>query len=192
MFRHKILLNTLAVLLVFQPVVSTTTQTADVSDAALYPQPANTSKEVTKLALFFMKQDSRLWSNLAEYQATATIKAAKKHQLNHSLLAGLIAAESEGYPFAKSITGAKGSGQVDFVAHKDRFPQIENERDKYDPEKNIDCAAELLREYVMKYGLRGGLQVYNLGEGSYSRGKRSEKYVARVLKYSAEFKKFKI
>ena len=139
-----------------------------------------------RLKLWYMEKNERLWSELAEYQAAATIKAAREQHLDLSLLVGTITAESEGYPFARSRTGAKGSGQVDFKAHADRFPLITKESEKYDPEVNIRCSAVLLKEYTMKYGVRNGLQVYNLGTGSFERGRRNPKYSRKVLKLARE------
>jgi soluble lytic murein transglycosylase-like protein len=122
----------------------------------------------------------------------ATLKAAIKHGLDVGLLAGVIRTESDGYPFAKSRTGAKGPGQVDFRAHKGRFPSIQEERDKYDPAKNIDCAAELLSEYTSKYGVTGGLQAYNIGETAYRKGKRNPRYVAKVIRNTDKYVYFLI
>jgi len=143
-----------------------------------------------RLKLWYMEKNERLWSELAEYQAAATIKAAREQHLDLSLLVGTITAESEGYPFARSRTGAKGSGQVDFKAHADRFPLITKESEKYDPEVNIRCSAVLLKEYTMKYGVRNGLQVYNLGTGSFERGRRNPKYSRKVLKLAREYRHF--
>ena len=189
---RRFVVGVLASLLVFQPMYKVTIQRTDISDAAQYPQPISTNREVTRLALFYMKQEPRLWSSLAEYQATSTLKAAKKHNLKPALLVGLITAESEGYPFAKSVTGAAGNGQILFEVHKERFPQVVEEHDKFDPAVNIDCAAELLKDHISRFGLRGGLQVYNLGEGSFKRGDRTAKYIKKVFKFRDEYIKFKI
>lgn len=144
---------------------------------------------VQRLKLWYMQKNEKLWAELAEYQAAATIKAAKEKHLDLSLLVGTITAESEGYPFARSRTGAKGPGQVDFKAHKERFP-VTRESDKYDPEVNIRCSAELLKEYTSKYGVHNGLQVYNVGTGAFERGKRNPKYSKKVLKLAREFRHF--
>lgn len=143
-----------------------------------------------RLKVYYMMQDERIWGDLAEYEAKATIKAAQKHHVDLSLLVGVVTKESEGYPFAKSRTGAKGSGQVDFAAHKGRFPHIKDECDKYDPAKNIDCAAELLKEYTSKHGLKNGLHAYNVGETAFKRGVRNPRYVEAVLKYAKRYRKF--
>lgn len=149
-----------------------------------------TSVKVQKLKLFYMAQNERLWGSLAQEIAEATLVAAGKHRVDVGVLAGVISTESEAHPFAKSVTGAKGPGQVDFKAHGNRFPQIQEERDKYDPVKNIDCSAELLKEYVDKYGLKRGLQVYNVGEGGFRKGKRNLRYVSKVMKYRTMYRHF--
>lgn len=160
------------------------------SDASTYTIKQRNA-EVRKLKAFYMAKDRRLWGELAEYQAVATVKAGIKHKLPVSLLVGVVTAESHGYPFAVSSTGAKGGGQIDFKAHKDRFPNVNTEHEKFDPAVNYDCTADILKEYVTKYGVRGGLQAYNLGETAYRKGKRTKKYVASVTKYVNEYKKYK-
>lgn len=154
-------------------------------------QKQQTDATTERLKVFYMTQCDRLWENLAHYQAEATIKGSRKHAVDLSVLVGVVIGESTGYPFARNrITGATGAGQIDFKAHKERFPHIVRECDKYDPLKNIDCAAEMLSGYIKEYGLRDALQVYNLGESGASQpGIRQEgheicKALPAVLIYS--------
>lgn len=156
--------------------------------AQVTTQKVAEDNRIHKMTGFYMAQNERVWYALAEYQAVATIQAAKKHEVDEGLIAGVVATESEGYPFAISPTGAAGSGQVDFKAHEGRFPEIREVRDKFDPAKNIDCAAELLSEYTGKYGLKNGLQVYNIGTGAFASGKRNPKYTTKVLKKMKEYR----
>jgi soluble lytic murein transglycosylase-like protein len=151
---------------------------------------SETLAATSKLRMYLMSRDRRIWSALAEYQAAATVAAAKKHNVDLSLLVGVIVCESNGDPFAKSGYGAKGMGQVFFPAHADRFTDIKSERDKYDPEKNIDCAAELLSEYTTRHGIENGLQIYNVGITAFRGGKRSPQYVTKVLHYAQQFRHF--
>lgn len=191
MLRGRLVLGALICLLCVQPFFEIKVSSVDKSDAATYTQKQR-SLEVHKLKVFYMSKDARLWDRLAEYQAQATLSACVKYKLAPSLLAGLVIAESEGYPFAVSSTGARGNGQVDFKAHKDRFPYVTTERDRFDPAVNLDCSANILKEYTTKYGTKGGLQAYNLGETAYRSGKRAYKYVSKVTKFSNEYKKLKV
>lgn len=143
---------------------------------------------VKKVKFFYMEQNERLWGDLAEYQAAATVEAARKHKVDLSILVGVVTKESEAHPFAKSRTGAIGCSQIDPKAHKDRFGVYSTTREMYDPKNNIDCAAGLLKEYTTKYGLKKALQVYNIGENGFRAGTRNPRYVIDVLKYSKKFK----
>ena len=164
--------------------------TQDPYEIAVAAQHHESDRATQRLKTFFMARNRKLWGRIAEYQAESAVKASKAHKVELSLLAGVISAESEGNPFSVSRTGAKGSAQVDFNAHGSRFPQIKEERDKFDPEKNIDCAAELLKEYTTQYGLRNGLQVYNLGETAYRKGRRNPRYADKVLRYARLYRHF--
>lgn len=157
------------------------------SQELLKTQYLNTP-EVQKVKTYYMLTNEKLWGELAEYLAVATVKASIKHKVDLKLLVGVIEKESEAYPFAVSSTGAAGMGQVDFKAHADRFPQIASKRDKFDPMKNIDCTAELLAESISKHGLRNGLHVYNVGSGAFARGERNLKYVKAVLNNAKKFR----
>lgn len=159
------------------------------SEGGIPPTQPRKSEILLKVKEYYQEQNPKLWDGLAEYQAAATLKASRKHNVKLSLLVGVVTAESNANPFAVSRTGAKGPGQVDFKAHGDRFSNIKSESDKFDPEKNIDCAAELLKEYTEKYGTVGGLQAYNIGETAYRKGKRNMRYVAKVKKYSTKYQR---
>ncbi len=49
-----------------------------------------------------------------------------------------------------------------------------------DPEKNIEAGSKFLAEMILKYGIDGGIQAYNLGETKYIEGKKSYTYLAKV------------
>lgn len=153
-------------------------------------QHQQADRQTLKLKAYYMEADERIWSDLAEYSAVATIEAARKYQIDLGTFVGVITEESGSYPFARSSTGAKGPGQVDFKAHKERFPEIKEECDKYDPKKNLDCAAQLLSECLKKHGFSNGLQVYNLGENAFKRGQRNPAYVAKVKASIRKYRHF--
>lgn len=148
------------------------------------------NRQVIKVKLFYMEHCEKIWEELAEYEAEATIAAAERYEIPLHRLVGVVVKESEGYPFAVSRTGALGLAQIDFQAHDDTFPGLKETRDKYDPKYNISAAAYLLRQYTKKYGYEHGLMAYNLGEGAYAKGQRTEKYVKAVKNISRKFKYF--
>ena len=150
----------------------------------------NQDSKVLSVKTFYMMKNEKLWGDLAEYLGEATVKASKKHKVSLSLLVGVVTVESVAHPFAVSSEGCKGPGQINFKVHQERFPQVKEERDKYDPMKNIDCSAELLKEYTDKYGISGGLQAYNLGETAYRKGRRNSRYVKKVMVSANSFRRF--
>lgn len=142
---------------------------------------------VHKVADHYMDTNPKLWKSLATYMAESTVAASEEFKVPLKIVVGVNTKESTADPFARSRTGAIGTSQVDFVANAERFPDVKTTRDRYDPSQNIRCGTSMLQEYIKKYGVSNALQVYNLGEGAYKKGKRNTKYVKDVLKYAQKF-----
>jgi hypothetical protein len=145
-------------------------------------------RDVTKVKSFYKKHNPKLWDSLAEEMAVATVEAAGTHEVPLSIQVGVNIKESDVHPFAKSVTGAKGMGQVDFKANKEEL----GEGNPYEPTYNQKSSAFLLKNKIKVYGVNKGLEIYNVGEGNYKKGIRNKKYVAQVLRNAAEFKKYKL
>jgi soluble lytic murein transglycosylase-like protein len=60
--------------------------------------------------------------------------------------------------------------------------------DLYDPIANIHIGSRYLSDMIQKYGLRGGIQAYSMGETRYSQGGRNQRYCNKVLKIYKEVK----
>lgn len=148
--------------------------------------------KVKKVALYYMEQNERLWPQLAVYMSEATVDASEEYKIPLKVLVGKIVKESEANPFARSFTGAAGTSQVDFEAHKKTFPNIKLTRERYDPQNNIRCGAYLLQDYIKKYGIKDALHAYNLGETAYKKGKRNPNYVRDVLSNASDFEYYRI
>jgi Ni/Co efflux regulator RcnB len=143
--------------------------------------------KVTKVATWYMEKNPRLWLSLALYMAEATVAASEEYKVPLKIMVGVITKESEANPFAKSFTGAAGTSQIDFKAHKDTFPTIKTARDRYDPKYNTMCGAYLMQDYIKKYGVKNALHAYNLGENAFKKGKRNPNYVRDVLSNASDF-----
>ena len=122
-------------------------------------------------------------------------KAAKKNGLDPSLLAGLLAHESDGWRAdAVSSAGAVGLGQIMTVALADAG--MTNPNDRLDPVKSIYGAARILSQRIKDFNgnVRLALRGYNMGfagaqgnPGGYKGDDESINYPDRVLKQAAAY-----
>lgn len=165
------------------------------SYATKYAHEVQTTAKITKaqqntarVKSFYKKHNPKLWDSLAEEMAEATVAAVDLHDVPLSIQVGVNIKESDVHPFAKSVTGAKGMGQVDFAANREDL----GEGNPYEPAYNQKSSAFLLKQKIKLYGVNKGLEIYNVGEGNYKKGRRNKKYVAQVLHNAAEFKKYKL
>lgn len=145
------------------------------------------NKDVVKVQKYYKKHNPKLWDSLATELAKATVDGATEYKVPLPIQVAVNVKESDLHPFAVSRTGAKGLGQVDFEANKEEL----GSGNPFDPKYNQQCSAYLLSQKISAYGVRKGLEIYNVGEGNYKRGVRNKKYVAQVLDYANKFKKFK-
>jgi len=75
-------------------------------------------------------------------------------------------------------------GQVDFRAWREEL----GVGNPFEPRFNQRGVGYVLSLNIRTYGLKKGLQVYNLGEGNYKRGKRNLRYVTRVFEQASEYR----
>jgi soluble lytic murein transglycosylase-like protein len=85
--------------------------------------------------------------------------SARKYRLNPRLLASIIVVESRGNPFA--ISGAKSVGIMQI-----HLPTWAETADREDInllkiEDNIDFGARILKDYIQRFGVSGGVRRYN-------------------------------
>lgn len=141
-------------------------------------------QDVQKVKNFYLKKNPRLWDSLALEMAEATVAAAKHHQVPLEIQVAVNACESEIHPFAVSPTGAKGLGQVDFNVWREEL----GDGNPFEPTYNQRGVSYVLSRNLRLYGLKKGLEIYNLGEGNFKRGKRARQYVSRVFEQASEFR----
>ena len=116
--------------------------------------------------------------------------SARRHGLSGSLLAALVRAESAFDPYAVSLAGARGLGQL--------MPATARELDVDDPfdaAQNLDGSARYLARQLDEFGnVRLALAAYHAGPERARRGLASapattRRYVARVLRFEREYRR---
>lgn len=95
--------------------------------------------------------------------------------VTHDLLTALIVVESGADHTAVSPHGALGLTQI--MPGNWPYPQ----KELRDPYKNIEAGAAILRQYIKRHGLIGGLRAYNCGTSSQSADGASLVYAKKVL-----------
>jgi soluble lytic murein transglycosylase-like protein len=110
---------------------------------------------------------------------------SEARQLDPRLVRAIIKVESQGKVTAKSHKGAIGLMQI--MPIHGRAYGITQTKELYIPNVNIMIGTKYLKSVISKYGVKGGLQAYVLGETKYYRGVRAPSYVRKVMKaYSME------
>lgn len=111
--------------------------------------------------------------------AESIVASARKHGLNPRLLASIMIVESRGNPFAISGQNAVGIMQIHLptwgsTADRENINLLKIE-------DNVDFGAQILKDYVRRFGLSEGVKRYNgfiPGEPTWE--KSSEEYLAKV------------
>ena len=111
--------------------------------------------------------------------AESLLTSARKYGLNPRLLASIMIVESRGNPFALSGQDAVGIMQIHLptwgsTADRENINLLKIE-------DNVDFGAQILKDYVRRFGLAEGVKRYNgfiPGEPTWE--KSSEEYLAKV------------
>ena len=97
---------------------------------------------------------------IASYVAAA-YRAGAEHRVDPLLILAVAAVESRFNPVAESTLGARGLMQVIPRFHADKLAVHGGGEALLDPEVNIDVGAQILREYLRRFGeTETALQVY--------------------------------
>ena len=112
-----------------------------------------------------------------ERMVGAAYRAAREVGLDPLLVLAVISVESSFNPIAESVMGAKGLMQIIPRFHPAKVSVAGGEEALWDPERNIELGAWILKEYVHRTGtLEAGLQFYN---GAF--GDASAQYARKVF-----------
>ena len=96
----------------------------------------------------------------AEFVSTA-YRTGRELSLDPLLILAVMAVESRYNPVAESSMGAKGLMQVIPRYHPEKLLEHGGEQALLDPETNIEVGAQILREYLRRYGdTEAALQKY--------------------------------
>lgn len=137
------------------------------------------NEEITILAKYIQTRNERIPSEIANIQARAIIEIAEQHDINHTIINGIIEEESTYNPKAVSKARAKGLMQV---LREDGI-KIDKRR-VHNIQYNIDTGTRILKSKLKKSkgNLRKGLQYYS--------GKKKG-YSTQVLNNIDRYKKFR-
>ena len=91
--------------------------------------------------------------------AQSLVESARKHGLNPKLLASVMIVESRGNPFAISGQDAVGIMQIHLPTWGEKADRENINLLKI--EDNVDFGARILKDYVSRFGLSGGVRRYN-------------------------------
>lgn len=94
-----------------------------------------------------------------ERLAEAIVMSAKKHELNPRLLASVMIVESRGNPYAISNQAAVGIMQIHLPTWGTTVDRENINLLKI--EDNVDFGARILKDYVRRFGVSGGVRRYN-------------------------------
>jgi len=127
-----------------------------------------------KSASLLQEYNPRL-DSITAFKYACKIYECSEHPVTPELLTALIVVESSANHIAVSNKGAVGLTQV--MPHVWRY----QERELFNPYKNIEIGSKILKYYIDKYGINGGLSSYNSGNR-----KSSLRYARYVLKVAEE------
>lgn len=116
-----------------------------------------------KSASLLMEYNPRL-DGVTAFKYACKIYECSTHPITPELLTALIVVESSANHIAVSEKGAIGLTQV--------MPTIWqfNEQELFNPYINIEAGSGILKHYIGKYGIKGGLSSYNSGKKTRSLG----------------------
>ena len=130
-----------------------------------------------KSASLLKEYNPRL-GEVTAFRYACKIYECSQHPVTPELLTALIVVESSANHIAVSKKGAIGLTQV-----MPRIWQI-NKKELFNPYKNIEVGSEILKYYIDKHGIKGGLSSYNSGKKN-----RSLRYARYVIKVAENLQK---
>ncbi|MCK5514461.1 MAG: lytic transglycosylase domain-containing protein [Deltaproteobacteria bacterium] len=130
-----------------------------------------------KSASLLKEYNPRL-GEVTAFRYACKIYECSQHPATPELLTALIVVESSANHIAVSKKGAIGLTQV-----MPRIWQI-NKKELFNPYKNIEVGSEILKYYIDKHGIKGGLSSYNSGKKN-----RSLRYARYVIKVAENLQK---
>ena len=117
---------------------------------------------------------------------SSAYRAGQEHAVDPLLILAVMAIESRYNPVAESSMGAKGLMQIIPKYHQEKLLEHGGEFALLDPEVNIQVGAQILREYLRRFGAtEAALQMYG---GAMD--EPTAQYSGKVLAEKARLKQF--
>lgn len=114
-------------------------------------QPTELSVEQRRVARWIAGR-YRVSTGAIEKLVGAGFEVAAAYRIDPFLLLAIIAVESGFNPYAESAAGAVGLMQIMPKVHADKFRVFGGEREALDPLVNMQVGAQILREYIDRFG----------------------------------------
>jgi soluble lytic murein transglycosylase-like protein len=110
----------------------------------------------------FIAKRYRVAEDVVTNFVSIAYRAGEKYSLDPLLILAVMAVESRYNPVAESFVGARGLMQVIPKYHPEKLDAHGGEHALLEPEVNILVGAQILREYLRRFGdTETALQVYN-------------------------------
>jgi soluble lytic murein transglycosylase-like protein len=138
---------------------------ASAAEAPAEDKPAASSKQ-QQFVTHWLSRRYRVAGDAANMLVSTTYQAAHEIKIDPLLVLAVMAIESGLNPFAESPVGAKGLMQVMAKVHHDKFDEVGGAQAALNPVANIRVGAQILKDYVTRYGsVEAGLKTY-VGAGA--------------------------
>ncbi len=109
----------------------------------------------------FIAKRYRVAEEAAGRFVSTAYRAGREHKVDPLLILAVMAIESRYNPVAESFLGAKGLMQVIAKYHPEKLAEHGGEQALLNPEINIQVGAQILREYLRRFGeIETALQMY--------------------------------
>ena len=137
------------------------TQADSISAGTIQPGFESASAREQRAVTEFISKRYRVAQDaIADYVATA-YRAGSEWKVDPLLILAVMAIESRYNPVAESTMGAKGLMQVIAKFHGEKLPKQGGEAALLEPSVNIQIGAQILREYLHRFGeTETALQMY--------------------------------
>lgn len=135
-------------------------QQGNVSAGTIQTGDATEAREQRAVADFIAKRYRVANDAVSGFVATA-YRAGTEWKVDPLLILAVMAVESRYNPVAESNLGAKGLMQVIPKFHQDKLQDLGGDTSLLDPQTNIQVGAQILREYMRRFGeTETALQMY--------------------------------
>jgi soluble lytic murein transglycosylase-like protein len=152
-------------------------QNINVSSGAIQPGAGSAEARDQRAVTEFIAKRYRVSPDATASFVAAAYRAGTEWKVDPLLLLAVMAVESRYNPVAESNLGAKGLMQVIPKFHADKIAEHGGEGALLDPHVNIQVGAQILREYLRRFGeTETALQMY---AGAFD--EPSSSYAVKVL-----------